>query len=122
MKKFSVVVPCYNVERYLPQCIESLCKQTLVDIEIILVDDGSPDNSGKICDEWAEKDDRIKVIHKANGGVSAARNDGMAAATGEYIIFCDSDDWLPENALESLYNEGKRTNADVVIGDIYQNL
>lgn len=122
MKKFSVVVPCYNVERYLPQCIESLCKQTLADIEIILVDDGSPDNSGKICDEWAERDNRIKVIHKANGGVSAARNDGMTIATGEYIIFCDSDDWLPENAIESLYNEGKRTNADVVIGNVYQNL
>lgn len=80
MKKFSVVVPCYNVERYLPQCIESLCKQTLSDVEIILVDDGSPDNSGKICDEWSEKDSRIKVIHKENGGVSAARNDGMAVA------------------------------------------
>ena len=122
MKKFSVVVPCYNVERYLQLCIESLSKQTLSDIEIILVDDGSPDNSGKICDEWAEKDDRIKVIHKANGGVSAARNDGMEIASGEYIIFCDSDDWLPENALESLYNEGVRTNADVVIGNVYQSL
>lgn len=120
MKKFSVVVPCYNVEKYLPQCIDSLCKQTLSDIEIILVDDGSPDNSGKICDEWAEKDNRIKVIHKPNGGVSAARNDGMAIAEGEYIIFCDSDDWLPENALETLYNEGKRTDADVVIGDVYK--
>ncbi len=122
MKKFSVVVPCYNVERYLPQCIESLCKQTLSDVEIILVDDGSPDNSGKICDEWAEKDSRIKVIHKENGGVSAARNDGMAIASGEYIIFCDSDDWLPVNALESLYNEGRKADADVVIGDVYQNL
>lgn len=122
MKKFSVVVPCYNVERYLPQCIESLCKQTLSDIEIILVDDGSPDNSGMICDEYAKKDNRIKVIHKPNGGVSAARNDGMAIASGEYIIFCDSDDWLPENSLEALYNEGKKSNADVVIGDVFQNL
>lgn len=121
MKKFSVVVPCYNVERYLPKCIESLCNQTLSDIEIILVDDGSPDNSGQICDKWAGKDNRIRVIHKANGGVSAARNDGMEIASGEYIIFCDSDDWLPENALESLYNEGVRTNADVVIGNVYQS-
>ncbi len=122
MKKCSIVVPCYNVERYLSQCIESLCKQTLTDIEIILVDDGSPDDSGKICDGWAERDSRIKVIHKPNGGVSAARNDGMAIANGEYIIFCDSDDWLPENALETLYNEGTSTNADVVIGDVYQSL
>ena len=122
MKKCSIVVPCYNVERYLSQCIESLCKQTLTDIEVILVDDGSPDNSGKICDGWAERDSRIKVIHKPNEGVSAARNDGMAIANGEYIIFCDSDDWLPENALETLYNEGTSTNADVVIGDVYQSL
>lgn len=122
MKKFSIVVPCYNVERYLSVCIESLCKQTLTDIEIILVDDGSSDNSGKICDEWAERDSRIKVMHKPNGGVSAARNDGMTIANGEYIIFCDSDDWLPENALEALYNEGISTNADVIIGDVYQSL
>ncbi len=122
MIKFSVVVPCYKVEQYLPKCVESLCSQTLKNIEIILVDDGSPDNSGKICDEWAKKDGRIQVIHKQNGGVSAARNDGIAVAHGEYIIFCDSDDWLPKNALEALYNEGKQTDADVVIGDVYQHL
>lgn len=119
MKKISVVVPIYNVEKYIGELIESLQKQTLRDIEIILVDDGSPDNSGKICDRYAKNDDRIKVVHKKNGGVSAARNDGLAMASGEYIIFCDSDDWLPEDAFEKLYNEGKRTDADIVIGDVY---
>lgn len=120
MTKFSIIVPCYNVERYLPKCIESLCKQTLKDIEIILVDDGSPDNSGKICDEWAEKDNRIQVIHKPNGGVSAARNDGLKKATGEYVLFCDSDDWMENNACEILYETGKKSNAEVVIGDVNQ--
>lgn len=120
MTKFSVIVPCYNVERYLPKCIESLCKQTLNDIEIILVDDGSSDNSGKICDEWAIKDSRIRVIHKPNGGVSAARNDGLAIATGEYVLFCDSDDWMEMNACECLYWTGKEKGADVVIGDVNQ--
>lgn len=120
MIKFSIVVPCYKVERFLPKCIESLCSQTMREIEIILVDDGSPDNSGKICDEWANKDKRIKVIHKSNGGVSAARNDGLALAQGEYIIFCDSDDWMASDALESLYVKAKETDADIVIGDVAQ--
>ena len=119
MIKVSVVVPIYNVEKYIGELIESLQKQTLKDIEIILVDDGSPDKSGAICDKYAKGDDRICVIHKKNGGVSAARNDGLAAAKGEYIIFCDSDDWLPLDALEKLYNEGKRTDADIVIGDVF---
>lgn len=121
MVKFSVVVPIYNVEKYIGEMIESLQKQTLKDIEIILVDDGSPDNSGVICDKFASRDERIKVIHKKNGGVSAARNDGLDIAQGEYIIFCDSDDWLPLDALEKLYNEGMRTDADIVIGEVYQS-
>lgn len=121
MVKFSIVVPIYNVEKYIGELIESLQKQTLKDIEIILVDDGSPDNSGKICDDYAAGDDRITVIHKKNAGVSAARNDGLAIATGEYIMFCDSDDWLPLDALQKLYEEGKRTNADIVIGEVYQS-
>lgn len=120
MSKFSIIVPCYNVEKYLNQCVESLCGQTLEDIEIILVDDGSPDNSGKICDEWANKDSRITVIHKPNGGVSAARNDGLKIAKGEYVLFCDSDDWMALDALEKLYTAGVSENADVVIGDYYQ--
>lgn len=118
MPKFSVVVPVYKVEAFLPQCIESLQQQTLHDIEIILVDDGSPDRCGEICDEYAAKDGRIRVIHKPNAGVSAARNDGIAVATGEYIIFCDSDDWMEPDAFERLYDKGVETNADIVIGDV----
>jgi glycosyltransferase involved in cell wall biosynthesis len=120
MSRFSIIVPVYNVERYLPRCIESLCNQTLTDIEIILVDDGSPDNSGKICDDYAAKDVRIKVIHKKNEGVSAARNDGLLSATGEYVLFCDSDDWMEATACNLLYEAGIKNDADVVIGDVNQ--
>lgn len=121
MIKFSIVVPIYNVEKYIGELIESLQKQTLHEIEIILVDDGSPDKSGEICDKYAEGDERITVIHKKNGGVSAARNDGLAIAKGEYIMFCDSDDWLPLDALQKLYEEGKKVDADIVVGEVYQS-
>lgn len=114
MSKVSVVVPCYKVEKYLPELIESLQCQTLRDIEVILVDDGSPDRTGRICDEYAAEDERLHVIHKPNGGVSAARNDGMKSAVGEYIIFVDSDDYLPKNALELLYTKAEQTGADIV--------
>lgn len=117
MAKVSVVVPIYNVEQYLGELIESLIHQTLKDLEIILVDDGSPDNSGAICDEYAAKDARIKVIHKANGGVGAARNDGLKIANGEWIIFCDSDDWLELDALENLVNAAESTGSDIAFGD-----
>ena len=117
MAKLSVVVPVYNVEAYISEMIESLQKQSLSDLEIILVDDGSPDNSGKICDQYAANDARIRVIHKANAGVGAARNDGLDAATGEWIIFCDSDDWVELNAFEKLVEEGEKNGADVVFGD-----
>ena len=94
MKPFlSIIIPVYNVEKYLHQCVDSVLAQNLDSFEIILVDDGSPDNAGKICDEYAEKDARVKVIHKENGGLSKARNTGIDAAEGEYIIFLDSDDW-----------------------------
>ena len=116
--KFSVIVPVYNVEPYLERCIESLINQTLKDIEIILVDDGSPDNCPAICDRDAAEDKRIKVIHKKNEGVSAARNDGLAMAGGEWVICCDSDDWMEEDALENFYKAGTEKNADVVIADI----
>ena len=119
MCKVSVIVPVYNVEKYLPQCIESLIKQTLKDIEIILIDDGSKDSSGKICDQYAEKDQRIRVIHKKNAGVSAARNDGIETAKGEYIIFVDSDDFVPENAYEKMYEDAKLHESDVVFADMY---
>lgn len=120
MVKVSVIIPIYNVEKYLDQLLDSLVEQSLKDIEIILVDDGSPDNSGAICEKYAKNDQRFHVIHKKNEGVSKARNDGLKTAKGEYVIFCDSDDWLPLNALELLYNEAKRTNADVTIGDVYR--
>lgn len=117
MPKLSVVVPVYNVEKYIGEMIESLQKQTLRDLQIILVDDGSPDRSGEICDEYAAKDDRITVIHKPNGGVGAARNDGLDAATGEWIVFCDSDDWVEPDAFEKLVDAGEKAGADVVFGD-----
>lgn len=117
MPRLSVVVPVYNVEKYIGEMIESLQNQTLRDLQIILVDDGSPDRSGAICDEYAAKDERITVIHKPNGGVGAARNDGLDAATGEWIVFCDSDDWVELDAFEKLVNAGEAANADVVFGD-----
>lgn len=120
MVKVSIVVPCYKAEKYIRELIESLQKQTLEDIEIILVNDGSPDRTGEICDEYVAKDSRFRIIHKINGGVSAARNDGLRIATGEYVIFADSDDYLPENAIELLYTKAVQTNADIVIGDVNQ--
>lgn len=97
---FSIIVPVYKVEKYLKRCVESLRNQTYEDIEIILVDDGSPDCCPKICDEYATKDNRIKVLHKKNGGLSDARNAGLALASGEYVLFVDSDDWLKNNSCE----------------------
>lgn len=96
--KISVIVPVYKVEQYLPRCIDSILAQTFTDFELLLIDDGSPDNSGHICDEYAEKDSRIRVFHKENGGVSSARNVGIAKAEGEWISFVDADDWIPHNA------------------------
>lgn len=114
--KFSVVVPVYKVEQYLDRCVDSLINQTERDIEIILVDDGSPDNCHLMCDEWAKKDERIKVVHKANGGLSDARNAGLAVAEGEYVLFVDSDDYIEKSAIErfcSYIGEG----ADILVGD-----
>lgn len=99
----SVIVPVYNVEPYLRQCIDSILAQTYRDFELILVDDGSPDNCGAICDEYARRDSRIRVIHQENGGLSAARNAGIDIATGEYISFVDSDDWVHPEYLAYLY-------------------
>ena len=100
----SVIVPIYKVEEYLSRCIDSIINQTYKNLEIILVDDGSPDNCPKICDDYAKKDNRIKVIHKENGGLSDARNAGVRASTGEYIVFVDSDDWIELSMLDTLYN------------------
>lgn len=99
----SVIVPIYNVENYLGKCIDSIINQTYRNLEIILVDDGSPDNCGEICDQYASQDIRIRVIHKTNGGLSDARNAGMQIMNGEFLMFVDSDDWLQDNCVEILY-------------------
>lgn len=104
-KLISVIVPVYKVEKYISQCIESILAQTYEKIELILVDDGSPDSSGKICDEYAQKDNRIHVIHKENGGVSSARNAGLDYAHGEYIAFVDGDDYIDETMYEKLVDK-----------------
>ncbi len=109
----SVIVPIYKVEAYLDKCIESILGQTYRDLEIILVDDGSPDRCPAICDAWAEKDSRIKVIHKSNGGLSDARNAGLAAATGELVSFIDSDDWVAPEFIQTLYDAMIRTGAEI---------
>lgn len=101
-RKVSVIIPVYKVEKYLKRCIESVVNQSYKNIEIILVNDGSPDKCGEICDSYARIDSRIKVIHKENGGLSSARNAGLDIASGEYIMFVDSDDWIEENSLEKL--------------------
>ena len=113
MPLISVIVPVYKVESYLDKCISSITRQTYTNLEIILVDDGSPDKCGAMCDAWAEKDSRIKVIHKENGGLSDARNAGMAAATGELMAFVDSDDWLNPNMYQLLYEAMQRTGSDI---------
>ena len=114
MKLISVIVPIYKVEKYLDKCVESIVGQTYRDIEIILVDDGSPDKCPEMCDEWAKKDERIKVIHKKNGGLSDARNAGLSIAKGEYISFVDSDDWISSCFLEIMYQVMQKEDADIV--------
>ena len=121
MPRISIIIPCYNVDKYLEKCLDSLIGQTLQDIEIIPVDDGSPDTSGAICDRYAAADSRVKPIHKKNGGVSAARNDGLAAATGDYVFFCDGDDWMPADACQLLWEEAEKSGADVIFGDIWRS-
>lgn len=104
MPKISVIVPVYNVEKYLNRCVNSILVQTFKDFEIILIDDGSTDRSAEICDEWSYKNDKIKVLHKNNGGQSSARNVGLSVAQGEYISFVDSDDWIEPDMFEYLYD------------------
>ena len=115
----SIIIPVYKVEKYLEKCIESVLKQTYTNLQIILVDDGSTDNSGKICDEYAKKDSRIEVIHKANGGLSDARNVGISKAKGRYIGFVDSDDYIKEDMYEVLLNLIIEYNADISICNLY---
>lgn len=115
----SIIIPVYKVEKYLEKCIQSVINQTYENLQIILVDDGSPDNCGKICDEYAKKDHRIEVIHKSNGGLSDARNKGLEIAKGEYIGFVDSDDYIEADMYEVLYNLLEQYNADVSICNFY---
>ncbi len=110
----SVTVPVYNVAKYLPQCIESICNQTYEALEIILVDDGSTDESGSICDRYAQEDARITVIHKKNGGLVSARKAGLAIAHGEYVSCVDSDDWVELDMIQRLMDMESATNADMI--------
>ena len=116
----SIIVPVYKAEKYIHQCIDSLLAQTYSNIEVILVDDGSPDNCGKICDEYAAKDCRVKVIHQQNGGVSVARQTGIDHATGKYSIHADPDDWVEPVMIEELISKAKADDADMVICDFYR--
>lgn len=114
MNKISVIIPIYNVEDYLPQCLDSVLEQTHQNLEIILVNDGSTDSCGEICDGYANKDSRIKVIHKENGGLSDARNAGIKIANGEFIAFIDSDDWISPNFCEILLKTALQNKAEIV--------
>ena len=116
--KVSIIVPCYKVELYLDRCVESLVNQTLREIEIILVDDGSPDRVPQMCETWKAKDHRIRVVHKQNAGLGMACNSGIEVATGEYIAFCDSDDWVELDCYEKLYAAAQKHIADAVFSGI----
>ena len=122
MPKISIIVPVYKAETYLHKCIDSILLQTFTDYEVILIDDGSPDNSGQICDNYANKDSRIKVIHKKNEGVSKARQKGLDNSHGDYIIHADPDDWIEATMLEDLYSKAIETDADMVLCDYYENI
>ena len=115
----SVIIPVYKAEQYLRKCVDSILNQTFQDMEVLLVDDGSPDGSGKICDEYAAKDSRVRVFHKDNGGVSSARQCGLDNARGEYLIHADPDDWVEPDMLAELYVKAKAECADMVICDFY---
>ncbi|WP_204793817.1 glycosyltransferase family 2 protein [Olsenella profusa] len=116
MPVVSVIVPMYNVERYIDHCINSLLNQIHVDIEVILVDDGSPDRCGEIAEGYARIDSRVKIVHQQNGGLGPARNSGIAIATGDYVGFVDGDDWVLPDMFDRLYKVARRTNADIVCG------
>ncbi len=113
----SIIIPIYNVEPYLRCCLNSILAQTFPSWEAVLVDDGSKDNCGKICDEYAAMDSRFRVIHKENGGLTSARNSGLAMASGEWVMHLDGDDWIEPEMLELLLRKGEETGADIVMGD-----
>lgn len=120
MPDVSVIVPVYKVEPYLRQCLDSLIGQTKQEIEIILIDDGSPDNCGQICEEYAKKDSRIKVFHQENQGLAQTRNNGLEASTADYIMFVDSDDWVAPTFCEQAYQLITEKHADMVIFEYSQ--
>lgn len=117
--KISIIVPVYNVEKYVKKCIDSILNQTFKDFELILVDDGSTDNCGKICDEYSKDDSRVRVVHKENGGLSDSRNTGIELSRGEYLGFVDSDDYIAFDMYETLYNNLTLHNADISVCGIY---
>ena len=117
----SIIVPVYNMERLMRKCIDSILSQTFQNFECLLIDDGSTDRSPIICDEYAQKDKRVKVFHKSNGGLSDARNFGLKQAKGEYTIFADPDDWVDAEGLDKLYRKAVESKADIVMCDIYYN-
>lgn len=116
MELISVIVPVYNVEQYLLRCVDSIRKQTYHNLEIILIDDGSPDQCPQLCETIRQTDARVKVVHKENGGLGFARNSGLDVATGTYVTFVDSDDWISEEHVENLYRAAREAQADAVIG------
>ena len=117
----SVIVPIYKVEKYLNKCVDSIINQSYKNLEIILVDDGSPDKCGEICDKYAEKDSRVKVIHKENGGLSDARNAGIDIAKGDYLLFVDSDDWITSNICEVLIKNANDNLSDIIACNQYES-
>lgn len=121
MPEISIIVPVYNAELYLSRCLNSIAMQTFEDFEVILINDGSKDKSGEFCDEFSAKDSRFRVIHQINRGVSGARQRGLEAVTGKYIIHADSDDWVESNWLEELYRRAEETESDIVICDFWKD-
>lgn len=119
MPKISIIVPVYDVAQYLHKCVDSILAQTFQDFELILVDDGSPDESGQICDDYAQQDDRVQVVHKLNGGLSSARNAGIEVAQSPYLAFVDSDDYVSSGMYQSLFDDITESNADMAICGIY---
>lgn len=121
MPEISIIVPVYNAEKWLSYCIDSIMNQTFSDFELLLIDDGSTDGSGKICDEYSLKDSRIRVFHKTNEGVSSARNLGLDNASGEWIAFCDADDWIEQDMIKILLDRANEKNVDIVFCDFWFN-
>ena len=122
MSKVSVIIPVYKVEKYLRKCLDSVIYQTYRDLEIIIIDDGSPDGCGAICDEYARKDDRISVIHKKNEGLCAARNDGLKLVSGKWVLFVDSDDWCELDLVQKAVKAAEEKDVDILLFNPYRNI